>query len=472
MPKSISDQIKDLEATRGAKIKRLDELTEKSRNEGRSMDDAEQEEFDSTAADVERLDGDIARLKRLEGLQAKSATGVTQAPAQPAKPTGAVSTGGDPNAGLALKHTENLEKGIGFARLARVKALSQLHGKPASDVAAHLYPHDSALQAALKVKDAVSAANTIDATWAGNLILDSGATFADFVEFLRPRTLVDRVSGSLRRLPFDTPVLIQGSAGAGGWVKEGVAKPVTEWTYTKTKLTPLKVAAIAAATKETLMRASMAADMLLRDELARAVTATLDTTFIDPDAAAVTDESPASILNGVAPLTAHGDTGEVGVRCDVQTLLRAFSDENLSLAGTFWIMPERVAIALSLMQNPLGQTAFPGIGFNGGTFFGLPVFVTNYAPTDSNGSVVALVKGDEIFLGDEGGIQVSMSDQASLVLDTAPSMNSTTPTAAQVVSLWQTNSVAFLVERFMNWQRRRAQAVAWMRVNWDACTGS
>jgi len=124
------------------------------------------------------------------------------------------------------------------------------------------------------------------------------------------------------------------------------------------------------------------------------------------------------------------------------------------------------------MQNPLGQNAFPGIGFEGGTFMGLPAFVTSYADTDSVGSAVALIKADEIFLGDEGGIQVSMSDQASLVMDTAPSMNSTTPTAAQMVSLWQTNSVAFLVERFMNWQRRRSQAVAWGRVGWTACTGS
>src|SRR5690606_35156476 len=112
-----------------------------------------------------------------------------------------------------------------------------------------------------------------------------------------------------------TPVLIQGSGGSAAWVKEGAAKPLTKWTYTRTKLAPLKVAAIAAATKETLMRASIAADTLLRDELARAVGAAVDTTFISDDAA-VTDESPAGILEGVMPLSLSGGTTVADIRCD------------------------------------------------------------------------------------------------------------------------------------------------------------
>src|SRR5690606_14954178 len=133
-------------------------------------------------------------------------------------------------------------------------------------------------------------------------INEGGIAFADFVEFLRPMSLLGRISGRLRKLPFDTPVLIQSSGGSASWTKEGEAKPVTSWGYTRTKLTPLKVTAIAAATQETLMRASAAADALLRDELARAISATIDMTFMS-DTAAVTDESPAGILAGTAALT-------------------------------------------------------------------------------------------------------------------------------------------------------------------------
>ncbi|KCB41378.1 hypothetical protein L539_3604 [Bordetella hinzii 5132] len=54
-------------------------------------------------------------------------------------------------------------------------------------------------------------------------------------------------------------------------------------------------------------------------------------------------------------------------------------------------------------------------------------------------------------------------------MDDAPTMNSTTPTAAQVVSMFQTNSVAFLVERFINFAKRRPQAVVWANANWNPC---
>ena len=54
-------------------------------------------------------------------------------------------------------------------------------------------------------------------------------------------------------------------------------------------------------------------------------------------------------------------------------------------------------------------------------------------------------------------------------MDNAPTQNSVTPTGTSVVSMFQTNSVAFLVERFLNWQKRRASAVVWAHVNWNPC---
>lgn len=462
--KTIKEQVTDLEATRAELVKQMETVAEKSIEGDRTTNTAEAAEFDDAEAQIKTIDADIARLKRLEAVQAKSATAVT------GKTDADQVAGQQRHEGVGIRNTEKLEPGIGFARAARCKALSHIHHQPPEQIAKQIYPSDERLHNALVGKATVSAATTTEAVWAGNLILDSGASFGDFVEYLRPRTLLGQISGKLRVLPFDMPVLIQGTGGTAKWSKEGTAKTMTEWTYTRTKMAPLKVAAIAAATKESLMRASIAADTLLRDELANAVGATIDTTFIDPDAAAVTDESPAGILNGVSALTLSGGTTVADIRCDIAAFMTAMSDNNLSLANTFWVMPERTAIALSLVSNEVGAQAFPGITPQGGTFAGLPVFTSNYANTTTDGSVVALVKGDEIFLADEGGVQVSMSDQASLVMDTAPNHNSTTPTATSVVSMWQTNSVAFLVERFINWQRRRTASVAWARVGWSACS--
>lgn len=458
--KTFAEQVAALKATRQEKDAAMRAVAQKSVDEGRSMDTAESEQFDTLTSEIKRLDADIGRLSLLAEQDKLSAKGVDTS-----DKTDRLAAGGADKLPLQIKNTEKLEPGMGFARIARVKAIAHVEHQDPLQIAKAIYPHDEKLVQSL-TKAAVPAANTGNATWAGNLVLDSGAYFADFVEYLRARTVVGQVSDRLRRLPFDTPVLVQGSGGAAKWVKEGAAKPLTQWSYTRTKLAPLKVATIAAATKEMLSRASAAADALIRDELSRAVEAAIDGTFVSA-AAAVTDESPAGILNGVTATTLTGDGTVEGIRCDVATMLKALVGNNLSVAGAFWVMPETVAIDLSMATNLAGAPAFPGVTPTGGTFAGLPVFTSQYV----GANVVMLIKGDEIFLGDEGGIQVSMSDQASLVMDDAPASNSTTPTAAQVVSLWQTNSVGFLVERFINFTKRRSQAVVWATVNWDACAG-
>jgi hypothetical protein len=462
---TLAEQLAKLRATREAKQKTLGEIAQKSIDAGRSMDTAEQEEFDTIEAEVKAIDGDIARLTRLEEINAKNAVPATiigkdNADENNRQAAAVIS-------GVQVKNTTKKEPGIGFARVARCKALAQIHKESPLQIAKNLYPGDEQLIGSLTMKAAAHAASTGNAPWMGNLIAD-GAEFADFVEFLRPQTLVGRIESRLRRLPFDVPVAIQSTGGTAAWVGEGAGKPVTEWTYSQTILRPLKVATIAVATQEMVMRASASVDQLIRDELARAIRERLDIDFIDPAKAASANVSPASILNGVTPLVSSGTDADA-VRCDLEAIMGEFADANLTLSGAFWIMNERTAIGLSLMQNPLGQSAFPGVNFSGGTLLGIPVFVTNYANADSDGAVVALVNGSDIYLGDEGGIQVSVSDQASIQMDTAPTNNGVTPTATSLVSFWQDNLIGWRVERFINWARRRTQAVVWMRVNWSAC---
>lgn len=462
---NLAEQIAALLETRKEKATKMQDVAQKSMDEGRSMEDAEAQEFDTLEAEVKRLDEDIKRLRNLQRMQ----DGEEAEEAANAQPVDghARKNASQPAGGKALPHsrprnTQKSEPGTDFARFARVKLLAKLEREPVESIAKSLYPDDDKLVQVVKAP--VPAANTNDPAWAGNLINDA-SVFADFVEYLRPMTLLGQIQDRLRNLPFDTPVLVQNSGGTAAWVQEGSAKPLTQWAYSKTKLEPLTVAAITAATKQQLRRASVQADMLFRDELARAVGATMDSTFADPGVAPVADESPGSIFNGVAGLTPHGDTGIIGVRCDVATMLNAHNDANLNFDGLFWVMSGRNAIALSQMTNEIGNLAYPTVTPTGGTLAGFPVMVSNYAPDD----FVALVKGSEIYYGDEGGLDVAMSEEASLVMDDSPGGSSTTPTATQVVSMFQTNSVAFRVERFVNWQRRRNEAVAWMQVQWDAC---
>lgn len=461
---SYAKQIADLQATRKDKAAAMKALAEKANEQGRTMDTGEQEQFDALKDELTKIDKGISNLRDLEAIEkaeaADAATATAVSGDDKAKGSVSVTRSSD----VQVKDTTKLEPGMGFARVARCKAIAHINHVDPAQVAQTMYPGDEGLAKAF-TKAAVPAASTGAPTWAGNLILDGGAYFADFVEHLRERTVIGQISPRLRRLPFDTQVLVQGSAGSAKWVAEGDAKPLTQWTYTRTKLEPLKVAAIAAATKEMLNRASTAADTLIRDELTRAVGSAIDGTFVSATGA-VPGESPAGIRNGVGALTLGGDGTVAGIRCDIAQFLKELVGDNLSVAGAFWVMPETTAIDLSMATNEVGNAAFPGVTPTGGTLAGLPVFTSQYVPA----GVVMLIKGDEIFLGDEGGVQVSISDQASLQMDDTPTQSSIgTPTATSVVSLWQTNSVGFLVERFINFQKRRASAVVWANVNWDPC---
>ena len=66
--KTVSDQIRDLENTRAAKGARMHEVATKSMEEGRSMDEAEAEEFDALDDEIKTIDADLVRLRKLEQM--------------------------------------------------------------------------------------------------------------------------------------------------------------------------------------------------------------------------------------------------------------------------------------------------------------------------------------------------------------------------------------------------------------------
>jgi HK97 family phage major capsid protein/HK97 family phage prohead protease len=454
--KTLAEQITALEAKRAANAARMEEILLKSTEEGRSTDGAEQEEFDQLDGEVTTIDAD---LKRFRALQVAKAAG--------AKPVGQARTaeeGTAARAGVTIK-APKLDPGIAFARLARVKALAKMDGESPRHLAKEMYGEDSPVYRVLS-KAAVPAATTTNPSWAGALVGDETSVFADFVEWLRPQTIIGRfgLNGipSLRRVPFRVPLIGQTSGGSGFWVAEGKAKPLTKFDFERKTLEPLKVANIAVATMETLRDSSPSAETIIRDQLAAALRERLDIDFIDPAKAFVAGVSPASITNGVTPVVSSGPTAD-DVRTDIRAIFAAFIAGNNAPTNGVWIMRATTALALSLMQNPLGQAEFPGIGMNGGTFFGLPAIVSEYVAE----GIVALVNASDIYLADDGDVSVDMSTQASLQMEDAPTNASDTPTATSLVSLWQTNSVGFRAERTIDWMRRRANAVAVLTgVNW------
>ena len=455
--KTLDEQIASFETMRNQKATRMEAIMNKSIEEGRSTDEAEQTEFDDLASEVKTIDADLKRLKSLEALKASTARPIV------AKSTeeGSALRGSVP---AQVKVRVDVGKGIRFARLARVKGLSAMNFEPVLSIAEKLYGQRDPEFVSM-VKANVTAHDTTDADYGKFLVGEETGMFADFVEFLRPMTILGRFGQggipALRQVPFRVPLIGQTTGGAGYWVGEGKPKPLTAFEGERNTIEPLKVANIAVATMELLRDSSPSAEAWLRDQLAAALQARLDTDFIDPAKTAVSGVSPASILNGAAAVASTGATADA-VRLDVRALFQKFIDANNPPTSGVWIMSHTNALALSLLINDLGQPEFPGMTMLGGTFQGLPVIASQHV-----GSNVALVNASDIYFADNGEVSVDFSREASLQMLDNPTNDSVTPTATSMVSMFQTNSVAFRAERSLNWARRRATSVAYLTgVEW------
>lgn len=475
--KTIAEQLADLKATREAHQKKLDELAQKSIDESRSMNTAESEEFDTVEGEIETIDKDIGRLTRLEAIKANQAQ-----PAAIIAKTNAdqpASDGSRSRPGIQVRSSEKLEPGILFARHAMCVFAARGNRREAAYIAKEHYGDENPVTKALTyaggrsleavLKAAVDAATTTDATWAAPLVAYNQYA-GDFVEFLRPRTIIGRFGQgnipSLRRIPFNVHIRGATSGGTGYWVGQGKAKPVTAFGFNDAYHGWFKVAGITVATEELVRFSDPAAEVLFRDMLVDALVERMDTDFVDPDFAGVANVAPASITNGIVAIPSSGNTA-AAIRADLNALWAASDDANHNFTTPVYIMRGSTARAVSSLTNTLGQKEFPDLTPQGGSIDGVPVIVSNYVPVESGGTFVILLDASNIYLSDDGQATVDFSTEASIQMADDPTNASDPATPTTLVSMFQTDSMAIRAHRFINWSRRRNTAVAVLSaVNW------
>ena len=439
----MNKYLKQLLDALAAKQQEKQGIVTKALDGGQTPNEEEEKQIEAIDAEIATIQKNIDRVKDMIKQGETAAT--TATPVAGNDPTQAKkSAEGDPDPANPTPKVEivPLAKGIGFAQFARAKLCSQLAAKNGN----YISPVDMAKQMGFndEVQNLITKATlgtTSDAGFAASLVTENRLV-GEFVEMLRNATIFDKLKG-FRAVPFNSTIPSQLTGGTASWVGQGEKKPLTNPTYDEVEIKEHKLAAITVYTQELMRRSDPAVDVLVRDDLIAASAALIDNTFID--AGAATAVRPAGILDGVTVTADTGTTAEA-YETDLMNLMTTFVNANLSLDGAYFIMSETRAAQISLLRDALGNSYFSGMALRGErTLLGIPVITSQTA-----GNKIILVKTSEILLAQDGGVDVSYSDQATLV-DGATTHN-----------LWQENKFAVRVEKFITWAKRRPIAAAFL----------
>ena len=334
------------------------------------------------------------------------------------------------------------KKGIAFAQFAKAKAISILNQRKGN----YVNPLEIAKSQGMdpRVIKALKKAVVLDTSNASSLVVQN--TMADeFVSLLRAQTVVDKIADSMRAAPFNTTIAGLATGSTAAWVGEGEKKPATNPTFLDIEIKHHKLAGIVVMTEELLRLATPSADKMMLDDLVEASVALIDTTFLDD--LPQTTARPAGVLNGAPKVVATGITVDQ-YGADLAALRRQFISNGLSLSGAYYIMSETRASDIGELRDALGNPYYRGMDAPLGekTLNGLPVI-----ESETSANVLALVKPPELYLADDGEVQIDYSDQATIDMG-----------ASTLVNLFQENKIAIRAERYITWAKRRVAAAAYI----------
>lgn len=301
----------------------------------------------------------------------------------------------------------------------------------------------------LQTKAVVNPGATLEPAWGAPLAGVQPLTSA-FVDVGRQASLIGKLTAA-PRIPFNVSVPVGGTGGTYRFVGQNAPKPVGNMQLSTATLPTLKAAGLIVVTEELMKLSGPSSVGTLRREMTRGLGQYLDQMFTDPTVAAVANVSPASITNA-APSIASAGSSAANAVTDIKALLSAFVATNPDADSIALLMSPAVAVAMAVATN--SQTLGPA----GGTLFGVPVH------TGQIGSRVVVLDPSALLVADDGDLDVSISRQAAVEMDTTPTSPVTASSA--LVSLWQLNLVGLKIDRFINWRMARANAVLYTNVSY------
>lgn len=448
---TIAEQIQALENTRAAQVARQNAIAEAAQTRGETMTVTEGDEFDSIDSSLEGIDADLVRLRSLQERTRAAATPVNGTSTTAASQTRAGEATNQRGTSVVRVQARD-EAGLGFARYCMSLAACNGNRNEAAEYARRTWSGDQGEGvAALMVRAPVAAGDTTTSGWASQLVQTN--YLSEFLELLRPLTLIGRVPG-FTRVPFHTQVVLQTGGGTYAWVGQGVPKPVTKPTVSSVNLGIAKAAGIIVITDELARSSQPSAQELVRRELLGGMQQYLDNQLIDANVAAVPNVSPASLTNGVTGDSPSG-TAASNARADLIELIGDMLAAGYPRSELVFLMSESVEFVLKSGVNSGGNVNLPE--FVGDRLFGIPVVSANVSGLSAQ---IVLLHAPSIAFADDGGTEISISREASVIMDSAPQNVDVQDGYPPVhTSLWQNNLVAIRAERWINWAKARSTAV-------------
>lgn len=450
--KTLAEQIAAFEAKRVAAVARQTEIMSKSAEEGRTLDAAEAEEYDGLTADIKGVDEHLVRMRAHQKNLQAAATPVPGAPSPDG--TGMPDADGQRARDASRPYMSvrsNSAPGHAFTKYAMLLLASHGNLMQAAEMAKHHCKDDPRIELVLKA--AVAAGTTTDSTWAAPLLPYQDMA-GEFIELLRPMTILGKMAPSMRQVPFNIRMARETAGATAGWVGQGKPKPVGKLSFDTVSLPWSKIAVIIALTEELVRFSSPSAVAVCQADMLKTIAQFMDEQFISPSVAISANVSPASVLNGVTATPSTGST-VAAIMTDVATLRNRFHIANSNMATAFWVMNPRTVDYLAMLRTAQDVFAFPSIEANG-TWFRRPIIASQSVSLDygsPSASYIALIDAAEVLLADDGQITLDVSREASVQMDSAPSDG-----AQSLVSFWQNNLVGLRAERYVHWLKRRSSA--------------
>lgn len=322
------------------------------------------------------------------------------------------------------------------------------------------------LSQALVADPKAKAVNTLVSS-EGGILVPAAQVGGNILPLLRPASTF--LQAGPTRIPMVNGQFKQARGASGptaSYVGEAGLKPISTPTFDAIDMSSKKLAGIVPITREAIMWTVGDIEAWVRNELQSAMAQTMD---LNAWLGTGSGSSPTGILNkaGVQTYTPVFAAAAAPTLQELDALATGMVSkliaENMTMTGSWrWVMSYRTALKLSsfrLGTDADSELAFPEMeGFLQGQarWKGFPVVISAHIPTNGGGTTdettIALIDFNHVLFGEEEGIRMSYSEQATL--------NTTGATdGTGLVHLWQQNMVAVLAESMHDFGLRRAKAV-------------